>query len=286
MNFSESLRNWEISQGDLVCPNMSPSAQVPNRADRVKPADVKVVAALGDSLPHMLAGIGANATNILELLTEFRQFSWSGRWQTALHSMAGTRGRDGLFHVTFITMAICKRYWEQFLAAKPDSPFARFIGSCPIKREERRVTVSMKNPHTPGKDIATFLSRFCTVMSDPAQIKDKHGFWTGRWFLIVRLKQDPSSPGNLHLPQCFSLGSSSGMLFYQDQPRNCRKCNQPGHQGKDCKASACRKPEGDGDASLHLGRGRGGTVPKAHRKLKKPRRMAGIVLLSLSLRNW
>ncbi|XP_040188632.1 phospholipase B1, membrane-associated-like [Rana temporaria] len=58
----------------LACPDTSPSPLTPTTADRVKPADVKIVAALGDSLT---TAIGANATNVLQLPTEYRQFSWS-----------------------------------------------------------------------------------------------------------------------------------------------------------------------------------------------------------------
>ncbi|XP_053545211.1 phospholipase B1, membrane-associated [Bombina bombina] len=72
--FPEKSRSLDIYQEAFVCPDMSPSTQVPTRADRVKPADVKVLAAMGDSLT---AAIGANATNVLEIPNEYRQFSWS-----------------------------------------------------------------------------------------------------------------------------------------------------------------------------------------------------------------
>ncbi|XP_069064215.1 phospholipase B1, membrane-associated-like [Pleurodeles waltl] len=58
----------------FVCPDMSPSPTVPTSVDKVKAADVKIVAALGDSLT---TAIGANATNILELPYEYRHLSWS-----------------------------------------------------------------------------------------------------------------------------------------------------------------------------------------------------------------
>ncbi|KAM4663503.1 phospholipase B1, membrane-associated-like [Discoglossus pictus] len=74
IEFPEKARNKDSYQEPLVCPDMSPSPQVPSTADRVKPADVKIVAALGDSLT---AAIGANATNVLEIPNEYRQLSWS-----------------------------------------------------------------------------------------------------------------------------------------------------------------------------------------------------------------
>ncbi|XP_051248837.1 phospholipase B1, membrane-associated-like isoform X2 [Dicentrarchus labrax] len=56
------------------CPDMSPSPTVPSSVEYVKAADVKVIAALGDSLT---TAIGANGSNILAIPFEFRQVSWS-----------------------------------------------------------------------------------------------------------------------------------------------------------------------------------------------------------------
>ncbi|CAK6965665.1 phospholipase B1%2C membrane-associated-like [Scomber scombrus] len=56
------------------CPDMSPSPTVPTSVELVKAADVKVIAALGDSLT---TAIGANGTTILSIPFEFRQVSWS-----------------------------------------------------------------------------------------------------------------------------------------------------------------------------------------------------------------
>ncbi|KAM8921338.1 uncharacterized protein RCH25_016045 [Pelodytes ibericus] len=149
--------------------------------------------------------------------------------------------RDGLFYVTFISVAVCRRFWDMVKMAQPDSPLSRFVGNCSIQREERKVTVTMRNPHTPGKDIATFLHRFCTVMREPAQIRDRHNYWTGKWSLVIRLRQDSSSPdGFHHLPSSFSLGNSFGTLRYGDQPMTCMKCSQTGHQRKECKSDSCR----------------------------------------------
>eukprot|EP00079_Xenopus_tropicalis_P029462 XP_012824861.1 PREDICTED: uncharacterized protein LOC105948215 isoform X1 [Xenopus tropicalis] len=147
----------------------------------------------------------------------------------------------GLFYITFASMAICRRYWERVKAAGPESPFTRFVGNSPIQREERRVTVAMRNPHTPVKDIITFLTRFCTVIRDPIQITDSNGFWTGKYSVLVKLQREESSADGLkHLPQSFSLGSSPGLIYYPDQPQTCRKCGQLGHQAKTCTANACR----------------------------------------------
>ncbi|KAK9534192.1 hypothetical protein VZT92_009253 [Zoarces viviparus] len=64
----------------FLCPDMSPSPTVPTSVEFVKAADVKVIAALGDSLT---TAIGANGSTILSIPFEFRQLSWSiGGYET------------------------------------------------------------------------------------------------------------------------------------------------------------------------------------------------------------
>ncbi|KAM3919955.1 phospholipase B1, membrane-associated-like isoform 1-T1 [Leptodactylus fuscus] len=72
--FPEKYTGWIHGGRSFECPDMSPSIEPPTTADYVRPADVKIVAALGDSLT---AAIGANATNVLQIPTEYRQLSWS-----------------------------------------------------------------------------------------------------------------------------------------------------------------------------------------------------------------
>ncbi|XP_072313550.1 phospholipase B1, membrane-associated [Eucyclogobius newberryi] len=65
------ITNWG---SDFSCVDTAPSQTVPTSAHRLRPADVKVVAALGDSLT---AGFGAKATNLILLRTEYKGVSWS-----------------------------------------------------------------------------------------------------------------------------------------------------------------------------------------------------------------
>ncbi|GAA6213375.1 phospholipase B1, membrane-associated-like [Lates japonicus] len=65
------VTNWG---SDFSCVNTAPSNSVPTSAHRIRPADIKVVAALGDSLT---TGFGAKAKNLLQLRTEYRGVSWS-----------------------------------------------------------------------------------------------------------------------------------------------------------------------------------------------------------------
>ncbi|XP_004540396.2 phospholipase B1, membrane-associated isoform X1 [Maylandia zebra] len=65
------VQNWG---SDFSCSNTAPSNSVPTSAHKVRPADIKVVAALGDSLT---AAFGAKSQSLVELSTEYRGVSWS-----------------------------------------------------------------------------------------------------------------------------------------------------------------------------------------------------------------
>ncbi|XP_017266887.1 phospholipase B1, membrane-associated isoform X2 [Kryptolebias marmoratus] len=65
------VNNWG---SDFSCAHTAPSNSVPISVHRLRPADIKVVAALGDSIT---AGFGAKANNLLQLKTEYRGVSWS-----------------------------------------------------------------------------------------------------------------------------------------------------------------------------------------------------------------
>ncbi|XP_039992557.1 phospholipase B1, membrane-associated isoform X1 [Xiphias gladius] len=65
------VTNWG---SDFSCVNTAPSDTVPTSVHRLRPADIKVVAALGDSIT---TGFGAKAKSLLQLRTEYRGVSWS-----------------------------------------------------------------------------------------------------------------------------------------------------------------------------------------------------------------
>jgi hypothetical protein len=53
---------------------VEPSPSVPTSVHKLRPSDIKVVGAIGDSLT---AAMGAKAKTVLGLLTEYRGVSWS-----------------------------------------------------------------------------------------------------------------------------------------------------------------------------------------------------------------
>ncbi|KAI3367601.1 hypothetical protein L3Q82_026443 [Scortum barcoo] len=75
------VTNWG---SDFSCVNTAPSNSVPTSVHRLRPADIKVVGALGDSIT---AAFGAKAKNLLELRTEYRGVSWSIGGDTTLETV-------------------------------------------------------------------------------------------------------------------------------------------------------------------------------------------------------
>ncbi|CAN9507949.1 unnamed protein product [Ophioblennius macclurei] len=77
----EPITNWG---SDFSCSNFSESATVPTSVHKLRPADIKVVAALGD---YVTAGTGAKATSSLLLERDYRGVSWSIGGDNALENV-------------------------------------------------------------------------------------------------------------------------------------------------------------------------------------------------------
>nr|XP_020741977.1 phospholipase B1, membrane-associated [Odocoileus virginianus texanus]XP_020741978.1 phospholipase B1, membrane-associated [Odocoileus virginianus texanus]XP_020741979.1 phospholipase B1, membrane-associated [Odocoileus virginianus texanus]XP_020741980.1 phospholipase B1, membrane-associated [Odocoileus virginianus texanus] len=66
-----AIENWG---SDFLCTEQNPSNSVPTSVHKLRPADIKVVAALGDSLT---TAVGARPSNSSDLPTSWRGLSWS-----------------------------------------------------------------------------------------------------------------------------------------------------------------------------------------------------------------
>ncbi|XP_045700281.1 phospholipase B1, membrane-associated [Phyllostomus hastatus] len=66
-----AVENWG---SDFLCMGWSPSSSVPTSVHELRPADIRVVAALGDSLT---TAVGARPSNSSDLLVSWRGLSWS-----------------------------------------------------------------------------------------------------------------------------------------------------------------------------------------------------------------
>nr|XP_020839433.1 phospholipase B1, membrane-associated [Phascolarctos cinereus] len=61
---------------EIRCPHMDPSNSVPTSVHNLRPADIKVIGALGDSLTAG-NGAGSQPGDIIDVLTQYRGLSWS-----------------------------------------------------------------------------------------------------------------------------------------------------------------------------------------------------------------
>ncbi|XP_072543949.1 phospholipase B1, membrane-associated-like [Salminus brasiliensis] len=65
------VSNWG---SDFSCSDTEPSVSLPTSVHRLRPADISVIAALGDSVT---TGLGAKSQNFAQLSTEYKGVSWS-----------------------------------------------------------------------------------------------------------------------------------------------------------------------------------------------------------------
>uniref|UniRef100_A0A087YKL9 Phospholipase B1, membrane-associated n=1 Tax=Poecilia formosa TaxID=48698 RepID=A0A087YKL9_POEFO len=77
----DPITNWG---SDFSCNNLAPSESQPTSVHMLRPSDIQVVAALGDSLT---AGTGAKSNSILDLNTEYKGVSWSIGGDQALETV-------------------------------------------------------------------------------------------------------------------------------------------------------------------------------------------------------
>ncbi|XP_065535529.1 phospholipase B1, membrane-associated isoform X2 [Lathamus discolor] len=83
----------------LLCEDRSPSSPPATSVHSLKPADVKIIAALGDSLT---AGTGIASDSLLDLSTEYRGLSWSIGGDASLENMTTLPNIFREFNVTIV----------------------------------------------------------------------------------------------------------------------------------------------------------------------------------------
>ncbi|KAH0622631.1 hypothetical protein JD844_025098, partial [Phrynosoma platyrhinos] len=71
----------------LLCDDRVPSISNPNSVHGLKPADVQVIAALGDSLTQAGNGIGSKPNDMLDMNTQYRGLAWSIGGDASLQSV-------------------------------------------------------------------------------------------------------------------------------------------------------------------------------------------------------
>lgn len=158
-----------------------------------------------------------------------------------------------VFEVVFTTFSAYELCVERFNFKKTVTPCLQKIQLTPLsERDIRTVTVLINSERIKVEDIATWLSMHCTVLNT-SLMRDEDGIKTVASKFQVRLKKD--AEGNYHhLPSLIQLGPIRGYVFYNGQPKECRKCGSLDHIAANCELEICRhcksKEHGSKDCQL------------------------------------
>ena len=106
------------------------------------------------------------------------------------------------------------------------------------ERDARTLTVIMYSERVTTEDIQTWLQRFCYV-NRGYELTDQDGVKTGARRFFVKLRRDTNN-GVCHVPSTIQLGQIRGQVFYQGQPKECRKCGSLRHLAAECSTTFCK----------------------------------------------
>ncbi|MBN3321545.1 ZCHC3 protein, partial [Atractosteus spatula] len=100
----------------------------------------------------------------------------------------------------------------------------------------------MFNEMVMKEDIVTWLSKYCLVKDEPQKVLDDDGIWNCSWRVPILLYEDKNGYcGFKHISSLIGLGENRGLVFYQGQPKLCRRCGELGHFVDACTKVVCGK---------------------------------------------
>uniref|UniRef100_A0A8C4TI29 CCHC-type domain-containing protein n=1 Tax=Erpetoichthys calabaricus TaxID=27687 RepID=A0A8C4TI29_ERPCA len=106
------------------------------------------------------------------------------------------------------------------------------------QRELKSINVVMFSERIKYEQILQWIERFCVVQRGNIG-RDEFGIKTGYYSFLVKLPRNEK--GELkHLPPTIQIGGARGLIFYNGQPKVCRKCEEEGHVASQCMVERCR----------------------------------------------
>ena len=146
-----------------------------------------------------------------------------------------------VFEVVFATNGFFECCVERFRKEKAKNTRFENIYMIPLsERDAKTVTVIMYSENVTTPDIKTWLSFYCHVVNVMV-LRDQDGILTGARRFYVKLKRDQANGQLQHLPSTIQLGRVRGNIFYQGQPKTCRKCGSQDHLAAACNNTHCNK---------------------------------------------
>ncbi|KAG5830187.1 hypothetical protein ANANG_G00307410, partial [Anguilla anguilla] len=144
------------------------------------------------------------------------------------------------FDVSFRTPGLLASFWNKLESVK--EKFEMFNIERLTDDAAKTVVIKMYNETVEVEDILTWLGRYCIIRGPAQKVVDLDGIWIGSWRIPVRLAEDKKGYGGFrHLPSLMVLGENRGLVYYQGQPKLCRKCGEYGHLAEACKALVCNR---------------------------------------------
>lgn len=145
-----------------------------------------------------------------------------------------------VFEVVFATFNLFEQCLERFRVKCVNNPRLDKISITPLsERDARTVTVIMYSEKVTTEDIQTWISNHCSVQKG-IEMRDQDGVRTGARRFYVKLRREETNGQLRHLPSTIQLGAVRGHVFYQGQPKECRRCGSLGHLVADCNVTFCR----------------------------------------------
>lgn len=157
----------------------------------------------------------------------------------------------GFVDLTFVSPLKCSTFFE-ICSSNRDHPAIQFLRIIPLFRQVKvPLVVHMYNPWVAEQDVKTFLSRYCSYVSEGEALRDKYGIWSGKRKYRVTFKEDKDTGAISYPPGSFAIGPHRGFLHFPGQSEYCRRCGAFSHTKERCPGPVCTLCHKEGHTNVN-----------------------------------